>query len=869
MRYTEFRDAIQKELRQMPEGLTWVDLRDRLGLPYDRPCPTWTRQLEKEIGLSRVKGHVRSLVWRVAAGRKIATILVSLTLGFGLGIAGAEDRVVLPNGWSLTPAGRQIALGGMPLKLVPVAGGKHALAMSNGYTEHFIAVIDVATEKIVQRVPITEGWLGLAVSADGRSLFASGGSRDQILVYHFDKGTLTSAGEIALTKGTFPAGLALNRKGSRLYVTGNLTNALLVVDLATQKVGATIPVGNKPYACAVSDDEKTVYVSNWGEDSVAVVDLAAGRVRANIKVQEKPNDLLLTRDGRRLFVANGNRNTVSVIDTAAARLTEQIDVGIAPAAPLGSTPNALALSRDGRTLYVANADNNAVAVIDVEHAGHSIARGFVPTGWYPSALCLVGKDAKLLIANGKGAGSQPNAPLWQGSAEGGRKGLGDSQNPGYIARLIEGTVSFVDVPDVPELAHFSQQVHRNSPYTDGHVPPVAPFALGASCPIQHIIYIIKENRTYDQVFGDIKEGNGDPELCLFPEEVTPNHHALVREFVLFDAFFHNAEVSADGHHWVTSAYATDYVEKFWPAMYSGRGNKARMDLHDDPVAYSAGGFIWDLCAKAGLSYRSYGEGARVRGAEKGKVRPATPSLVGHHHPTYRGADAVGALTDIERFDLWAADLREFAARGEMPRFQVLSLPNDHTLGTRPGKPTPSAMLADNDLALGKIVEAVAHSRFWKDTAIFVVEDDAQNGPDHVDCHRTVALVVSPYTRRHAVDHTPYSSSSMLRTMEQILGLPPLTQYDAAATPLWNAFRAEPDLMPYVARPNRIPLDEMNVATAFGAQRSVELTLEDADSAPEAEFSEIIWKAVRGAESPVPPRCIAAFVMERKAVEDNE
>jgi YVTN family beta-propeller protein len=802
---------------------------------------------------------------------RITTILVAFTLAMGCrhGATGEEKRVVLPSGWSLTPAGRQIALGGMPLKLVPLAGGKHVLAMSNGYTEHFIAVIDVANEKIVQRVPIAEGWLGLAVSADGRAVYASGGSRDQILVYRFDNGKLTAAGGIALPKGTFPAGLALNRSGSRLYVTGNLTNALLVVDLATQRVNATIPVGNKPYACAVADDEQTVYVSNWGEDSVAVVDMAAGRVRATIKVQEKPNDLLLTRDGRRLFVANGNRNTVSVIDAAAAQVTEQIDVGIAPAAPLGSTPNALALSRDGHTMYVANADNNAVAVIDVEQPGHSIARGFIPAGWYPSAVCLVDRDSKLLIANGKGARSQPNAPLWQGSAEGGRKSLGDAQNPGYIGRLIEGTVSVVDVPDAPELARLSQQVHRNSPYTDGHVPPSAPFALGNSCPIRHVIYIIKENRTYDQVFGDIKEGNGDPELCLFPEEVTPNHHALVREFVLFDNFFHNAEVSADGHHWVTSAYATDYVQKFWPSMYSGRGRKERLDLHDDPVAYSAGGFIWDLCAKAGLSYCSYGEGARVRGAEKGKVRPATPSLVGHHHPTYRGADAVGAITDLERFELWAADLREYEARGEMPRFQVLSLPNDHTLGTRPGKPTPRAMMADNDLALGKIVDAVAHSRFWKDTAIFVVEDDAQNGPDHVDCHRTVALVVSPYTRRHAVDSTPYSSSSLLLTMEQILGLPPLTQYDASATPLWKAFRAEPDLTPYVVKPNRIPLDEMNVAAAFGSQRSLELTLEDADSAPEAEFNEIIWKAVRGAGSPLPPRQVAAFVMERKSGDDDD
>ena len=802
---------------------------------------------------------------------KNLSILCTLLLALGAGrdAAGADQRVVMPNGWSLSPAGRQIALGGLPLKLVAVPGGKHALVMSNGYTEHFIAVLDLATETIVQRVPIAEGWLGLAVSPDGHSVYASGGSRDKILVYRFVDGALTAAGDIALPKGTFPAGLALNRQGSRLYVTGNITNALLVVDLATQRVGTPLPVGNKPYTCVVADDEQTAYVSNWGEHNVAVVDLAAGHVCANIEVQEKPNDLLLTRDGRRLFVANGNRNTVAVIDTATAQVTELIDVGIAPGAPLGSTPNALALSGDGHTLYVANADNNAVAVLDVEQPGHSRARGFIPTGWYPTAVCLVGRDAKLLVANGKGAGSRPNAPLWQGSAEGGRKSLGDSHNSGYIAALIEGTVSFVDLPNAQELARLSQQVQRNSPYTDGHVPPAAPFALGAACPLQHVIYIIKENRTYDQVFGDIKEGAGAPELCLFPEEVTPNHHALVREFVLLDHFFHNAEVSADGHHWATSAYATDYVEKFWPAMYSGRGRKERMDLHDDPVAYSAGGFIWDLCAKAGLTYRSYGEGARVRGAEKGQVRAATPSLVGHHHPTYRGADAVGALTDIERFDLWAADFREWEAHGGMPRFQVLSLPNDHTLGTRPGKPTPRAMLADNDLALGKLVDAVAHSRFWKDTAIFVVEDDAQNGPDHIDCHRTVALVISPYTRRHLVDSTPYSASSMLRTMEQILGLPPMSQYDAAATPLWTAFQAVADLAPYVVRPNNVPLNEMNAATAWGAQRSLELTLDDADSAPEAEFNEIIWKAVRGAGSPLPPRHIAAFVMEHRAGDHDD
>ena len=781
----------------------------------------------------------------------------------------AAARVQLPNGWSLSPAGRQVALGGLPLKLVPVARSRYALALSSGYTEPFLAVLDTEQERVVQRVPITDGWLGLAASPDGRTVYASGGSQDRIFVYRFEDGTLSPAGEVALPTGTFPAGLALDRSGGRLVVTGNLTNALLTVDLAAGRVCQQVAVGTKPYTCILSQDGRTAYVSNWGEDSVAVVDLAQGQVRANVKVQEKPNDLLLAADGRRLFVANGNRNTVSVIDTKGARVIEHIDVGIMPSAPLGSTPNALALSPDGKRLFVANADNNAVAVIDISDPSRSKACGFIPTGWYPSAVCLDGKGKKLLIANGKGGGSRPNAALWRDSELTGRKSLGDAKNTGYIGGLLEGSVSFVSMPDARTLARYSQQVHQNSPYVTARPAAAAPFELGARCPIRHVIYVIKENRTYDQVFGDMKEGNGSPEHCLFPERVTPNHHALAREFVLFDNFYHDAEVSADGHHWVTSAYATDYVEKFWPSMYAGRGRKGRLDLHDDPVAYSAGGFIWDLCAKAGLSYRSYGEFARVRGAEKGKVRPGTPSLVGHHHPTYRGADAVGALTDVERFELWAEEFRQFEQSGELPRFQVLSLPNDHTLGTRPGKPTPAAMLADNDLALGKIVETVSRSRFWPSTAIFVVEDDAQNGPDHVDCHRTVALVVSPYTRRRTVDSTMYSTSSMLRTMEALLGLPPMTQYDAAATPMWAAFQAAPGAGPYIARKNEIPLDQMNVATAFKAQRSMELTLDQADTAPDDEFSEIIWKAVRGAGAPLPPRSVAAFVLERKAEEDDD
>jgi phospholipase C len=444
-----------------------------------------------------------------------------------------------------------------------------------------------------------------------------------------------------------------------------------------------------------------------------------------------------------------------------------------------------------------------------------------------------------------------------------RAGRTYRDNPGYIAGLLEGNISFIDTPDEEALGRYSQQVYRNSPFKTPRASRSAPFALGKACPIRYVVYIIKENRTYDCLLGDMKEGNGDPKYCLFPDKVTPNHHALAREFVLFDNLYHDAEVSADGHHWVTSAYATDYVEKLWPSMYGGKGQKARLDLHDDKTAFSAAGFLWDLCARAGISYRSYGEGARVRFAEPGKVRAATPSLEGHHHPTYFGADGIVQMSDRRRVELWQEEFREFEKKGNLPRFTVMSLPGDHLLGTRPGAQTPSAMMAENDLALGRIVDTLSRSRYWKEMAVFVVEDDTQGGPDHVDVHRAPVFVASPYARRGVVDSTLYSTSSVLRTMELILGLPPLTQYDAAAQPMWAAFQSRPDLRPFRARPANIDIDEKNTASAYGADRSRELLLEVADSTDDREYNEIIWKAVRGAGSPLPPRKVAAFVKAKE------
>jgi hypothetical protein len=403
----------------------------------------------------------------------------------------------------------------------------------------------------------------------------------------------------------------------------------------------------------------------------------------------------------------------------------------------------------------------------------------------------------------------------------------------------------------------------NSPYTDtrrddpGKDPgnPVPP-KIGAPSPMKHIFYIIKENRTYDQVFGDLKEGNGNPDLCLFPDAVTPNHHALAKQFVLLDNFYCDAEVSADGHNWSMAAYATDYVEKSWPTSYGGRGGEYEFE-GGYPHTYPSNGFLWDNCHRHGVSYRNYGEWADTQDMPRDTAKALMPSLEGHVAPLYRGWDL--NYSDVDRYKAWLAEFDRYDAEGGLPQFQVLKLPNDHTQGTRKGSLTPRAYVAQNDLALGLIVERISRSRYWKESAIFVIEDDAQNGPDHVDAHRTVALVISPWTKQGFVDSELYSTSSMVRTMELILGLPPLSQFDAAATPMYNSFAATSDFRPYTARPALLDITERNPDGAVGQERSNRLDFSAEDRIPDVEFSEIIWKAVKGADSVMPAPVRSASV----------
>jgi YVTN family beta-propeller protein len=614
-------------------------------------------------------------------------------------------------------------------------------------------------------------------------------------------------------------------------------------------------------------------VSLWAQAAVGVIDLKSEQLVTRWPTQEHPCEMLLTRSGKLLFVANSSRNTVTVLDTESGNALETIWAALYPQAPPGSTPNSLALSPDEKTLFVANADNNTVAVFDVEKPSKSRSLGFIPVGWYPTSVRVTPDGKHLLVANGKGLTPKAN-PL------GPQPGVNSGTDPKVqlISRLFQGTLSIIDLPPrkafEAQLADYTAQAYRCSPLkSDASVSaqrsadnPV-PLQPGSTSPIKYCLYIIKENRTYDQVLGDLPQGNGDPKLCLFPERVTPNLHQIVRQFVLLDNFYADAEVSADGHEWSMGAYATDFVEKMWPLNY-GHNHTKKFPYPAEglfPIGAPAGGYLWDRAQEAGVSYRSYGEFVTPFTSSNAPSVTRVKTLQGHIDPWYHGWDL--AYPDVKRAQRFIAELKRMEAEGDMPRLQILRLPSDHTHGSSTGQLTPMAYVGDNDLALGQLVEAVSHSKFWPQTAIFVVEDDAQNGPDHVDAHRTTAYVISPYTKRGEVDSTMYSTSSMLRTMELILGLKPMSQYDAAATPMFNSFRATPDLRPYQALLANVDLEERNSAHAWGGKIKMNFAREDA--VDDLLLNEVVWRSVRGPDSPMPAPVRAAFVFEHRGEKDQD
>ncbi|HET8550537.1 MAG TPA: bifunctional YncE family protein/alkaline phosphatase family protein [Bryobacteraceae bacterium] len=795
---------------------------------------------------------------------------------------------LLVNGWRIQPAGKQIPLDTLPMASVLSPDRRHLIVLNGGYKPPSLSVVDLASGQEVSRKGVADGWLGLTFSPDGRFLYVGGGSEASVFEFTFAEGRLEPARTFEIvpqekrTPQDFIGDVTISPDGRLIFAAGLYHDAVHVINPQSGRVIERWATGRRPYRILFHPDGKSYFVSSWADGSVSQFNAISGERLATVRIGAHPTDMLWRNNQpgdeernreaeetgaapsfvARIFVAAANTNNVYSIGVSAAkdlRVLESINVAMTPRQPAGMTPSALAMDAKQQRLFVVCSDANAVAVADVSSRRTDVL-GFVPTGWYPTAARSL-PDGRLVVLNGRGQRSLPNrygpvptrrpAPLHEGAPA-----------VEYVGRIQTGTASLIEAFDDEQLEKYSQIVIRNSPYRDellDRVPipegnPI-PSRPGDASPIRHVIYIVKENRTYDQVLGDLGRGNGDPSLTLFGEQITPNHHKLAREFVLLDNFYVNADVSADGHNWSTAAIANDYVQKLWPNSYARRRR-----LYDyegsDPATLPPAGYIWTNAHQAGLWMRNFGwwvtNGPRVATGERQIRAVRDPVLTKYTNPNYRAFDM--DYPDVERVKIFLQDLAEWEKAGDMPRWVFARLGNDHTFGLQPGKLSPVALVADNDYALGLLVEGVSKSRFWAQTAIFVLEDDAQNGPDHVDSHRSPAFVLSPYTRRGGlVDSTMYNTVSMLRTMELILGLRPLTHFDAGAKTMHGVFSKKPDARAYIAEKPRVSLEERNPDENAMARRSTQLDFSEADRIDDEQLNEILWRAIRGSEPPAPTR----------------
>ncbi|HXN93856.1 MAG TPA: alkaline phosphatase family protein [Candidatus Acidoferrales bacterium] len=858
-----------------------------------------------------------------------------------------------------------------------------------------------------------------AAGADGNfEMYVSGGFENKVWVFRFDPKAaapvqpgspgpdtkveapsfeLSKANEVSradYNKGKaalYPTGLAVTADGATLVTANNLGDSVTIVrELNGARRMERVDLHHPgkpgqniyPYGVVIlgSGKNERAYVSCWNDSSVAVVPLGGKSVvRGYIAVDRHPTAMIPNAEGTRLFAANSNADSVSVIDTTTDQEVERIDVRLAEDALPGASPEGLALSDDDQTLYVANAHSNAVAVVllsdkvrgrkkadKMVSVAKSKVLGFIPTGQYPSAVAVA--EGKLFVGNGKGTGFEPSSTRVNNSGRtpnppnAAFPANKERQGGQYSGSIVSGNISMVPLPDGPALAHYTQQTMQN----DGLIDFAPPKLFAGKIPIKHVIYIIKENRTYDQVFGDVRTSgdghaaDGEPDFAIFgsggaarrhdgtPQVVTPNHRALAQRFGLFDRFFVNSEASPDGHNWATAAFSTDYVDKAFRWNYSDRGRTydfegynrlpdyeppgdlqvdkfngdvlaALTDLLEKHLPYHEGFtdlgepktlYLWDAAARAGLTFRNYGEFVTVISAKDveaaGQKRkksypdvsnavraiPNKDSLQKHHSPSFRSFDVTApdimtvdcykaslnpstssgaAVTQNNadpncrgnsRFGEWLTEFqgfvkdREAGRADQMPALSIVRFPNDHTTGIKNGFPTPQFMVADNDYAVGRLVEAISSSGYWKDTAIFIVEDDAQAGPDHVDSHRSVGLAISAYNKPGALIHKFHSTVSMIRTIEMLLGIAPMNQLDASAVPM-DIFQETADLTPYKAVLPTITADNLitqkpkDKVTAEWMKKSNRQNFAHADMADPKVLNAVIWFACTGSGSNIP------------------
>jgi YVTN family beta-propeller protein len=783
------------------------------------------------------------------------------------GIAAQKDAPRLPIGTRLDPAGPRIDVGALPLAAVLSPDSAHILLLLNGWRQQGVQVVDRKTGTITQTLEQPAAFIGLTFAPDGRTVYASGGNTDVVYRYDWAASKLTLRDSLIVRQrpnprsngSSYPAGIATSRDGRLLFVAENLADSIAVIDVASGTVTQRLAAGGYPYGVIVNRDG-TVYVSSWGSDKLHVYTPDGDRLRERtpITVARHPSTLLLNADGSRLFATSASTDAISVVDTRSNAVVSTLRDPTPANLGQGSAPIGLHLSTDGTQLYVTEGDNNAVALfaLSAKTAGtgsgtRDTLLGRAPVGWYPSALVQVGDT--LHVIDAKGRGTAPNPKL----AQPGRTGKPEDRAVSYTSGQIMGTITRL------AMSQFTPSV---LPALSGRVARAnnwdAPAARGGMPPIKHVIYVIKENRTYDQVFSDLPGGDGDTTLLFFPRNASsPNHHALAERFGLFDRFFVNAEVSADGHGWSMQAYTTDYTQKTVPSNYSGRGrsydyegtNRGRvpMDDDEDDVAEPANGYLWDLAQRKGITFRNYGEFVAPEGATgtaPAGYRGLKPFLMTNTSREFPGYNL--DIQDQRRADVYLKELAGFEAKGEMPQLQIIRLPNDHTSGASANKPTPQAHFADNDLALGRIVEGISKTKFWESTAIFVLEDDAQNGPDHVDSHRSLLLVISPWARSGA-HHRFVNTTDVIATMESILDLKSLSPYDHYGRPLREIWRSEPDLRPYSALIPATPLTEKNPSRGTGAIESRKLDLRYEDVAEEDAFNRILWYTIKGDKVPYP------------------
>ena len=782
-----------------------------------------------------------------------------LTFAQNQNFPGKYDRyTLLHNGWKLTPAGKQVNIGQLPLNMVLTKDCKYAVTSNSGMGENSLSVDDLKAAKEIQRVIVSNLWYGLAFNENDSQLFVSGGNNNRIYIFNFRNGRLSLKDSIILGN-KFPRGIVsitgidfVNNKDYVLAVSKG-SKSLYVCDLKSNKIIHTVNLDGECYDVKANHSGTYAYVSVWGKSEIAKINLNTFKVDDEISVGDHPCQIIITKNDRYLFVANANNNTTSLVDLKTDKETERLNSSLTADAPFGSTPDALCLNEDESILMVANANNNYIALFNVKEKNKVRSLGFIPVGWYPTAIKFSQKSNCIIVANGKGLSSLPNP-------KGPVPGIRSTKKTQYIGVLFSGTLSIIKFPSDKILTSYSKLVYSNTPYISKDknwigIQKVIPdkFNLKRISKIKHVFYIIKENRTYDQVFGDMKEGNGDSSLCFFPVKITPNQHKLSREFTLYDNFYDDAEVSASGHNWSTAAYATDYVEKLWPVNYSGRGQEYDFE-GGSPIAAPSSGYIWNDVLNHNLTMRNYGEFTEDK---KGVYTARDSDLDRYTSHIYPGWDL--NISDVYRYKQWEKEFDEYVKGDSLPSFTLMRLPNDHTYGTKKGELTPQAYVALNDYAVGLVVQKISSSKYWKNSIIFILEDDAQDGSDHIDAHRSTLLTISPYIKRHYVDHTMYSTSSVLKTIELILGLPPMTQFDLSATPILFSISDNPEMKNFEAIKPQIDVTAKNLANAYGSKRCEQLNFSVEDAVPEHEFNEILWKAIKGKNIKMPAPVHSAFV----------